>query len=191
MIQNIWSCYSHKNPNTPKFLHPGIWTLCPGPFLEARRRTKSLYGNEHDILGFGNYIHCDDFCLGSTQHVNSPQGGLPDLQQGFVQPERNERLLPRELGRSEGTERLWGQKTLSANDSRNRQESGCPGQRLRKWCCPGWGPQVKRGLHFWPDGASQVALAVKNSPASTGDVRDASSIPRLRSSPEEGQGNLL
>ena len=40
-------------------------------------------------------------------------------------------------------------------------------------------------------GASQVVLVVKNLPASSGDIRDAVSIPGSGSSPGGGQGNLL
>ena len=39
--------------------------------------------------------------------------------------------------------------------------------------------------------ASQVALAVKNPPASAGDVRDAGSIPGLARSPGGGHGKPL
>ena len=39
--------------------------------------------------------------------------------------------------------------------------------------------------------ASQVALAVKNSPTSAGDIRDAGSIPRLGRSPGGGNSNPL
>ena len=39
--------------------------------------------------------------------------------------------------------------------------------------------------------ASQVALVVKNPPASAGDVRDMGSIPGLGRSPGEGNGNPL
>ena len=39
--------------------------------------------------------------------------------------------------------------------------------------------------------ASQVALVVKNPPASAGDVRDMGSIPGLERSPGEGNGNPL
>ena len=120
-----------------------------------------------------------------------PPGGLVGLEDGSAQPERNERLSSGEPGQCEGTDKLWAPKTLSAKDSSVRQESGCQGQRLRKQSYPGWCPQVKRGLHFWPDGASQVALVVKNLPASTGDVRDVGSIPGSGSCPGEGQGNLL
>ena len=38
-------------------------------------------------------------------------------------------------------------------------------------------------------GASQVALVVKNSPASAGDLRYAGSVPGLGRSPGEGHGN--
>ena len=41
------------------------------------------------------------------------------------------------------------------------------------------------------NGASQVVLAVKNSPANAGDIRDAGSIPGLRRSSGGGQGNPL
>ena len=40
-------------------------------------------------------------------------------------------------------------------------------------------------------GASQVALVVKSSPASAGDIRDRVSIPGLGKSPGEGNGNPL
>jgi len=40
-------------------------------------------------------------------------------------------------------------------------------------------------------GASQVALVVKNLPASAGDLRDLGSIPGLARSPGEGNGNPL
>ena len=40
-------------------------------------------------------------------------------------------------------------------------------------------------------GASQVALAVKNLPAKSGDTRDAGSIPASGRSPGEGHGNPL
>jgi len=39
--------------------------------------------------------------------------------------------------------------------------------------------------------ASQVALAVKNSPASAGDIRDVGSIPESGRSPGRGHGNPL
>ena len=39
--------------------------------------------------------------------------------------------------------------------------------------------------------ASQVALVVKNPPATVGDVRDTGSIPGLGRSPGEGNGNPL
>ena len=39
--------------------------------------------------------------------------------------------------------------------------------------------------------ASQVALVVKNPPASAGDARDTGSIPGLGRSPGEGNGNPL
>ena len=42
---------------------------------------------------------------------------------------------------------------------------------------------------FWS--ASQVALVVKNLPASTGDIKDVGSIPELGRSPGEGNGNPL
>ena len=39
--------------------------------------------------------------------------------------------------------------------------------------------------------ASQVALVVKNAPASAGDIRDVSLIPGSGRSPGEGNGNPL
>ena len=44
------------------------------------------------------------------------------------------------------------------------------------------------GLYPW---ASQVALVVKNPPASAGDPRDVSSIPASGRSPGGGPGNPL
>ena len=41
------------------------------------------------------------------------------------------------------------------------------------------------------NGASHVALAVKNLPANAGDIRDVGSIPGLGRSPGEGNGNPL
>ena len=41
---------------------------------------------------------------------------------------------------------------------------------------------------FW---ASQVALVIKNPPATAGDTRDPGSVPRWGRSPGEGHGNLL
>ena len=40
-------------------------------------------------------------------------------------------------------------------------------------------------------GVSQVALVVKNPPASAGDIRDAGSIPGSGQSPGGGHGNPL
>ena len=40
-------------------------------------------------------------------------------------------------------------------------------------------------------GASQVALVIKNLPANAGDKRDTGSIPALGRSPGEGNGNPL
>ena len=41
------------------------------------------------------------------------------------------------------------------------------------------------------EGASQVALVVKNPPAKAGDARDSGSIPGSGSSPGEGTGHPL
>ena len=41
------------------------------------------------------------------------------------------------------------------------------------------------------DGASQMALVVKNPPANAGDIRDTSSIPGSGRSPGGGHGNPL
>ena len=46
-------------------------------------------------------------------------------------------------------------------------------------------------LGMWYTGASQVALVVKNPPASGGDIRDTGSIPGLGRSPGGGHGNPL
>jgi len=45
--------------------------------------------------------------------------------------------------------------------------------------------------HLGPARASQVALVVKNLPASGRDVRDSGSIPGLGRSPGVGHGNPL
>ena len=60
--------------------------------------------------------------------------------------------------------------------------------RLRAWELV---PQTNRKP---PEGfvwASPVALAVKNPPASAGDVRDMGSTPGSETSPGEGHGNSL
>ena len=41
------------------------------------------------------------------------------------------------------------------------------------------------------EGASQMALVVKNPPANAGDTGDVGLIPRLGGSPEVGNGNPL
>ena len=46
-------------------------------------------------------------------------------------------------------------------------------------------------LTKWLSGASQVALVVKNLPASEGDIRDTGSIPGSGRSPGEGHSNPL
>ena len=46
-------------------------------------------------------------------------------------------------------------------------------------------------MQFQGVGASEVALVVKNLPASAGDVEDEGSIPGLRRSLGRGQGNPL
>ena len=46
-------------------------------------------------------------------------------------------------------------------------------------------------VRHWQARASLVARLVKNLPASVGASRDVGSIPGLRRSPEEGNGNLL
>ena len=48
-----------------------------------------------------------------------------------------------------------------------------------------------KGLPYSYAGTSQVALAVKNSPASAEDIRDSGSIPGLGRSPGGGHGNPL
>ena len=45
-------------------------------------------------------------------------------------------------------------------------------------------------VRHWQARASLVARLVKNLPASVGASRDVGSIPGLRRSPEEGNGNL-
>ena len=49
-------------------------------------------------------------------------------------------------------------------------------------------PFTEAYLLIW---TSQVALVVKNLPASAGDIRDVSSIPGSGRSPREGHGNPL
>ena len=44
---------------------------------------------------------------------------------------------------------------------------------------------------FWNGIASQVAQMVTEYTCNTGDIRDASSMPGLRRSPREGNGNPL
>ena len=44
---------------------------------------------------------------------------------------------------------------------------------------------------LWSEGASQVALVVKNLPANAGDIRDAGSVLGSGRSPGEGDGNPL
>ena len=46
-------------------------------------------------------------------------------------------------------------------------------------------------FHLVEDGASQVALGVKNPPTNAGDTRDMGSIPGLGRYPREGHGNPL
>ena len=46
-------------------------------------------------------------------------------------------------------------------------------------------------LQYKVRNAFQVLLVVKNFPANAGDIRDSDSIPGLRSSPGEGNGNPL
>ena len=49
----------------------------------------------------------------------------------------------------------------------------------------------KRGISITGDGASQVALVVKNPPANAGDVRDLGLIPGLGRSSAGENGNPL
>ena len=61
------------------------------------------------------------------------------------------------------------------------------------------GSRLKRGklkllcfrLQYTGQGASQLALVVKNLLANVGDIGDTGSIPRLRRSPGGGYGNPL
>lgn len=63
-------------------------------------------------------------------YTSSPQPGLGELQQDFVHPGTCWRLItleakhPENWKGSEGTDRLWGQKILGADNSSNRQEQG-------------------------------------------------------------------
>ena len=52
-------------------------------------------------------------------------------------------------------------------------------------------PVTKRGCLQSSYGASQVALVVKNPPASAGDIRDTDSIPALGRSAGGGHDNTL
>ena len=55
------------------------------------------------------------------------------------------------------------------------------------WYLPAyWSVSSSNGVE-----ASQVAVVVRNLPANAGDLRDVGSIPGLRRSPEEGNGNAL
>ena len=58
-------------------------------------------------------------------------------------------------------------------------------------CCEQSGARLLVNLVCFSAEASQVALAVKNMPASAGDVRAVGSIPGLRQSPRGGHGNPL
>ena len=52
--------------------------------------------------------------------------------------------------------------------------------------------QKKKNADFGKiDGASQVALVIKNLASSAGEVRDMGSIPGVRRSPGEWHGNPL
>ena len=51
-----------------------------------------------------------------------------------------------------------------------------------------WLSTTQHRVYTW---ASEMALVVKNLPASAGDLRDAGSIPRSGRSPGEGNGNPL
>ena len=60
--------------------------------------------------------------------------------------------------------------------------------------CPLSPKQIPEPYFFLPhvkQGASQVALVLKNLPANAGDVRDVDSIPGLGRSPGEGHSNPL
>ena len=66
-------------------------------------------------------------------------------------------------------------------------QQGTSCQQCKQWEC-------KMDIFVVPalkEGASQVVLVVKNPPANAGDVRNMSSIPRLRRSPGGGHGNPL
>ena len=49
-----------------------------------------------------------------------------------------------------------------------------------QWCCEQSGTCLLVNLACFSTEASQVALVVKNMPASAGDIRDVGSIPGLR-----------
>ena len=57
----------------------------------------------------------------------------------------------------------------------------------RQFVC---GSDFKMGLEI-RQGASQVAIVVKNPPANTGDIKDAGSVPGLGRTPGGRRGNPL
>ena len=61
-------------------------------------------------------------------------------------------------------------------------------------CVQGCTSSLRGSISEWPRGtgrASQVALVVKNPPASAEDIRDAGSIPESGRFPGGGHGNSL
>ena len=72
----------------------------------------------------------------------------------------------------------------------NPLQYSCHGQRslagYSLWGCKEWDTTEQLSLSHASNGASQVALVVKNLPASAGDLPDVSLIPGLGISPGEG-----
>ena len=103
------------------------------------------------------------------------------------------------LGKIEGRRRRGWQKMRWLDGITNSMDMSL--SKLRElvidreaWCAAVHGDTKSRTwLSNWPElnigkRAFPVALVVKNLPANAGDIRDASSIPRLGRSPGGGQG---
>jgi len=84
--------------------------------------------------------------------------------------------------------KLWG---IKEGFSKCYRWEGWGPEKLRNWSKVTQPPSAKSGFKSksrstW---ASQMALVVKSLPAKAGDIRDIGSIPGLRRSPREGNGN--
>jgi len=67
-----------------------------------------------------------------------------------------------------------------------REQADAEDKRLRSHVLPDSSLLANPDILLW---ASEVVLVVKNLPANTGDIRDASSIPKSERSPGGGHGN--